>query len=358
MISRFQARIEEWSKRNLPVIVGTFFLIAFLCIFFYPLMFFTIESGHAGVIFRRFFGGTVTKYVSDEGFQVIPPWDKMIIYDVRVQQVEHTFRVLSSNGLDITVTTSIRFRPRIELLGVLHKEVGPDYLDKIVLPEVQALIRQVFGQYTPEEIYTTKRSIIEQTLQEALGQIAEKYVVLDDLLLKAIILPVSIESAIEAKLVEEQRALEMKFRIDRERLEADRKVIEAQGVDMSQQIIGASLNQQLLQYKGIEATLSLATSHNSKVVMMGGNGGLPLILNTGLNDQADSFKPPFWTNVFPVPNSTNHMTGVHTNQLLDGATSRATNSPISRLSISNVIARLGLTNVLGARPLTNTYVRP
>src|SRR5690349_11442955 len=134
MITRFQARFHDWARRKFPAILGTFFILFFLLVFFYPYMFFTISSGFAGVIFRRFFGGTVTQYVSAEGFQVIPPWDKLIIYDVRVQQVEHSFQVLSSNGLDIVVTTSIRFRPRIELLGVLHKEVGPDYLEKIVLP--------------------------------------------------------------------------------------------------------------------------------------------------------------------------------------------------------------------------------
>jgi regulator of protease activity HflC (stomatin/prohibitin superfamily) len=335
MSYRLKERSEAWTRRHFGTLLITTLVVLFLIIFFYPYVFFTIESGHAGVIFRRFFGGTVTSHVRDEGFQVIPPWDKLIIYDVRVQQVEHNFHVLSSNGLDISVVVSIRYRPKVELLGVLHKEVGPEYVEKIVIPEVQALVRQVFGQYTPEEIYTTKRSLIEQTLQEALGQIAEKYVSLDDLLLKAIILPPAIEAAIEAKLVEEQRALEMKFRIEREKQEAERKVIEAEGVDVAQQIIGQSLSSMLLSYKGIEATLNLAMSHNAKVVVVGGNNGLPLILNSGFGDQQNNGSQwPAWTNLFGGTNVMGRPANA-TNLPPYAPPSLNTNTPRTQLSLTN-----------------------
>lgn len=274
------------------------FAFALYLIYFFNYIFHTIESGHAGVLFRRFGGGTETRYVLDEGLQIIAPWNSLTVYEVRAQQIRHTFHVISANGLSVDVTVSIRYHPRVELLGLLHKEVGPLYLERIVIPEVQALVREVFGRYTPEEIYTTRRSLIEQTLQGAIGQIGEKYVVLDDLLIKSIELPPTIKAAIQAKLVEEQRALEMEFRIERELREADRKVIEAEGVHQAQSVIRQSLNDQILQYKGIEATLALASSQNAKIVVVGGTDGLPLILNT--ESIAPNTPPIHLTNLFSL----------------------------------------------------------
>ncbi len=290
-------KFRDFWRRRYYFIVGSLLVFLFLLAFLWPRVVFTIDSGHAGVLFRRFFGGTVTDSVRDEGLQIISPWNKLIIYDVRVQQVEHSFSVISSNGLEVAVTVSIRFKPKVELLGVLHKEVGPDYLQKIVIPEVQALVREVFGQFTPEEMYTTKRSLIEETLQGALGEVGEKYVALDDLLIKSILLPPGLQVAIESKLVEEQRSLEMKFRIERERQEADRKVIEAEGVDQSQEIIARSLTEPLLRYKGIEATVALASSANAKLVVMGSpSGGLPLLFDAGFGGLSTNYLAASLTN--------------------------------------------------------------
>jgi regulator of protease activity HflC (stomatin/prohibitin superfamily) len=284
---RIRFPIDEWlksfrtwcRKRILYLMVLAFFGMFFL-LAFGNRMFFTIPSGYAGVVFRRFYRGTVTQSVRTEGFQAIPPWDRLILYDVRIQQVEHSFPIISSDGLEVVVTVSIRFQLKVELLGMLHQDVGEDYVQKIVIPEVQALIRSTFGQYTPEEMYTTKRSLIEQTLQSTLSKMSERYVLLDDLLIESIKLPSALQGAIEAKLVEQQRALEMRFRIEREKLEAQRKEIEAGGVAKFQQIVRQSINQELLLYKGIEATLKLAESTNTKVIIVGGQDGLPLILDT------------------------------------------------------------------------------
>jgi regulator of protease activity HflC (stomatin/prohibitin superfamily) len=319
-------RLRFWLRRQRFVVAVLFFAIAFYFIFFFPYIFHTIESGHAGVLFRRFGGGTETRYVLDEGLQVIAPWNKLTVYDVRVQQIEHAFHVLSSNGLSLEVTLSIRYHPRVQLLGILHREVGPDYMDKIVVPEVQALAREVFGRYSPEEIYTTKRSLIEQTMQGAIRNIAEKYVELDDLLIKSITLPPMIQAAIQAKLVEEQRALEMRFRIARELQEADRKVIEAEGVNQAQTIIRRSLNDQILQYKGIEATLALSTSQNAKLVVVGGKDGMPLILNT---ESVAPNEPPVELSPAPqVPAFTNL-------PLILPSMAQLTNLPSLRLPLTN-----------------------
>ncbi len=277
------------KRRVLLLFIG--FILVLLLLVLWPRMFFIIESGHAGVVYRTFWGGTVTEVVRDEGLQIISPWNTLTIYDVRLQQVEQQFTVISNNGLEVEVLLSIRYFPKPELLGLLHKKIGPDYLSKIVIPDVHSLVRGTFGQYTPEEIYTTKRSLIQETFQSALSNLGDKYVVMDNLLIKSIKLPEMIRVAIENKHVEEQRMLEMHFRISRERQEAERREIEANGVDRFQTIVSRSLNSQLLQYKAIDAMAKLAESSNSKLVLAGGgSNGIPLILDTstGSKDRDES----------------------------------------------------------------------
>ncbi len=286
-----KSRLFLWILKRRTYLLLTGFVLILLLLVFWPRMVFVIESGHAGVVYRTFWGGTVTNTVRDEGLQVILPWNTMTIYDVRLQQVEQKFAVISNDGLEVYVTLAIRYAPKIELLGLLHKKIGPDYLEKIIIPDVQSLIRTTFGQYTPEEIYRTKRSLIQETVQSALSNLGDKYVEMDDLLIKSIELPESIKTAIENKHVEQQLMLQMSFRIDREKLEAERKEIEAKGVDRFQTIVNASLTPQLLQYKGIDALAKLAESPNAKLVLAGGGAnGIPLILDTStggpLRDQA------------------------------------------------------------------------
>lgn len=288
---------QAWDKHGTTInILGLIAL--FILIYLSPLAFHFVHSGQAAVKWKRFGAGTQVDLVYLEGFHIIFPWDKWFAYDVRLQQAEHRFSAISSNGLKIGVNVSVRYRPKIALLGLLHKEVGPDYLQKIVLPEVQSLIRRIFGQYTPEEIYTTKRYLIQNSLDDALGQIGERYIDLDDLLIKSIELPSSIESAIEEKLTEEQRFLSMQFRISREEQEARRKIIEAVGVNEFQKLVSQSLTSRLLQYKSIEAAAEIAKSDNSKLVIFGGGKEIPIILDSGFKSETAS--DTINTNIAPV----------------------------------------------------------
>ena len=239
----------------------------------------TVESGHRGIVFKALGGGT-SKEVLGEGLHVIPVWNSVIPYDTRVHEMKEQLIVLSSNGLTLKVDASVRFRPKADELFQLQTEIGPDYDQKVVAPIVRSEARKVFGRYQPEEIYSTKREAIErQIYDEVLRALEGKHVIVEAVLVRDVDMPEAIKTAIGDKLAEEQRSQKMRFTIDRERQEAQRKLIEAEGIAKYQTIVRQGLTQEYLQYKGIEATAKLAESSNAKVVIVGsGKSGLPVIL--------------------------------------------------------------------------------
>jgi regulator of protease activity HflC (stomatin/prohibitin superfamily) len=239
----------------------------------------TVESGHRGIVFKTLGGGT-SREVLGEGMHFIPLWNHVIQYDTRVHEMKEQLVVLSSNGLSIKVDASLRFRPKTEELYELQTQIGPNYAEKLVAPVVRSEARKVFGRYQPEEIYSTKREEIErQIYDEVLKALEGKHVVVEAILVRDVELPEAIKTAISDKLGEEQRAQKMRFTLDRERQEAQRKQIEAEGIAKYQSIVRQGLTQEYLQFKGIEATSRLAESSNAKVVIVGGGkSGLPIIL--------------------------------------------------------------------------------
>lgn len=243
--------------------------------------FLTINPGQRGVKFLKFSGGLDKDNIYDQGFHIIEPWNKVYIYDVRINEKEEKLDVLSKNGLSIAVELSYRFAPIPEKIGYLHEEIGSDYVKRIIQPEVRSATREVIGKYLPEELYSTKREAIQDEIQQMTNNaILSKHILLDAILIRSVQLPTKLTDAIEMKLEEEQLSFQYEFKLDRERKEAERKIIEAQAKADANKILNASLTDKILKDKGIEATLELANSPNSKVVVIGsGEGGLPLILN-------------------------------------------------------------------------------
>lgn len=243
--------------------------------------FITIPPGSKGVKFKRFAGGIQKEKVYEQGFHVVMPWNDMIVYDVRIQEEKEAMDVLSKNGLSIQVELSYRFNPIGQRIGYLHDEIGNGYADRIIKPEIRSATRQVIGKYLPEELYSTKREAIQDEIYaQTKSAIEPKGIFLDAILIRSVQLPDKLRAAIEQKLEEEQMAFQFDFKLDRERKEAERKIIEAQAKADANKILNASLTDKILKDKGIEATLELANSPNSKVVIVGSpeNGGLPLIL--------------------------------------------------------------------------------
>ncbi len=238
-----------------------------------------VDSGERGIVFRSFGGGT-SRELLGEGAYLMAPWNSVILYDTRVQEMKEELNVISSNGLTMTIHASVRFRPSADELFELQTTVGADYADKLVAPIVRSEARKVFGRYSPEEIYSTKREEIERQIQDEVTKaLVGKHVIVEAVLVRDVGLPESIRVAIADKLAEEQRSQKMRFTLDKERQEADRKQIEAEGIAKYQSIVRQGLTPEYLQWKGIEATEKLAASSNAKVVVIGaGKGGLPVIL--------------------------------------------------------------------------------
>jgi regulator of protease activity HflC (stomatin/prohibitin superfamily) len=270
---------------QMPAGLGKYLIFALFFLFLFIALtnttFLTIDAGEKGVLFKRFAGGLDKETVYDQGFQVVMPWNTMYIYDVRTNEAFEPMEVLSKNGLSILIELSYRYSPDPAKIGFLHDAIGKEYVNRIIKPEIRSATREVIGQYFPEELYSTKREAIQQEIfDKTAASIGEKNILLDAVLIRSVTLPENLKNAIEKKLEEEQLSLQYKYKLDRERQEGERRVIEAQAKADANRILNASLTDKILRDKGIEATLMLAQSPNSKVVVVGGSGdGLPLILN-------------------------------------------------------------------------------
>ena len=267
------------NKKFLPIlIIG---VIGFMVIFaFSSSIFYTVEATERAVVFYKFSGGLDKDDVKTPGLHVKAPWNEVYVYEVSENKQEEAMDVLDRNGLSISVDVTIRFYPLYDKIGHIHEKFNTTYIEKLVIPESRSSVRQVMGRYTAEEIYSTKRSEVEAAIKtETSAVLIANNIQMKALLIRSINLPSSIKAAIENKLKQEQEALAYKFRLDKERSEADRKRIAAEGEAKANSIINSSLTPQLLKMRGIEATLELSKSPNSKVVIIGsGKEGMPLIL--------------------------------------------------------------------------------
>jgi len=244
--------------------------------------FITIHAGEAGVLFKKFSGGLDKDVVYGQGFHVVAPWNSMYVYNVKEQTAEESMNVLDKNGLSMSVDVTVRFNPYQDKIGYVHERFGKGYVQTLVIPEVRSAVRQVMGRYSAEEIYSTKRTEVEQNIineaETALSS-KENNIRMNALLIRAVELPENIKKAIENKLQQEQEALAYRFRLDKEKSEAERKRIAANGEAAANKIINSSLTSALLKMRGIEATIELSKSPNAKVIVVGsGESGLPLIL--------------------------------------------------------------------------------
>lgn len=264
------------KKKSLFII---FLLItAMVVVAFWHRIVITANVGEAGVLFRRFTGTEVDK-IYKEGVHIISPIDIMTIYETRNQIALHEFDVLSTKGLRIHLAIAIRYRPQYDMLPTLHQKIGPDYLQRVVLPQIESVMRKQLGRYNTDQIYTNENGLLNKAIVLAINEVGRNYVEVDDVIIRSLTLPQNIVKAIEDKLTQQEYLRSYEFRLQTANKEAQRKISEAKGIHQAQRIISKSLTAEILAFEGIKATKELARSHNAKIVVIGsGKNGLPLIL--------------------------------------------------------------------------------
>lgn len=272
-------RIGRNMLSNLHFLLIFLLLVALIFFYFFRSIVIIVGPGEAGVLYRLFLGGTVTNYVYPEGIHFIFPWDRMYIYNARIQTIRHEFTVLTNKGLPIHLKIAVRYRPEYEMIGVLHQQVGPDYVHQIVVQQIESVLRKDIGQQDPEDIYTNKEGVLTGIIVAAIEEAGRKFVYVEDVIIREVALPTDVRDAIDDKLVQQQREQAYQFILNRERQEAERKRIEAAGIRDYQETIAETLTPELLRWQGVQATENISTSENSKVVIIGaGEEGLPVIL--------------------------------------------------------------------------------
>jgi prohibitin 1 len=261
----------------LPRQVRYFLAAVVVVITLVPSMVKTVPPGHVGVLVLY---GKVYGTIS-EGLHLINPLATMELMTVRTKEAFEHAEAPSREGLSVVLEVSCLYHLLPEKADQVYRQIGTNYDDVVVKPQFRAAIRGITVKHEAKDLYTSSRELITSEIyQDLAGDLLKRGIVVESILLRAIQLPKSIVEAINSKLAADQEAQRMEFVLVKEKQEAERKRIEAQGIQDFQRIISQGLSDQLLRWKGIEATGALANSPNSKIVIVGGKDGLPLILNT------------------------------------------------------------------------------
>lgn len=237
-----------------------------------------IPAGHVGVV--DFFG-TVSENTLKAGINPVNPLARVVKMSVKTQELKEVMDVPSKEGLTVQLEVSVLYHLNPEKAADVYKTVGEDYETIIIEPQFRSVTRGVTAGFEAKALYTSEREHLSKLiLGELENMIANRGVTVESAPLRRVGLPAGLSSSIEQKLQAEQESQRMQFVLTKEKQEADRKRIEAQGISDFQKIVNQGLNSQLLTWKGIEATEKLANSPNTKVIIVGGKDGLPLILDT------------------------------------------------------------------------------
>jgi len=275
----------------------TVLVMLFLLIVLWNRIVYMVPAGHEAVIWHSIQFPWINGYhsdLADEGVELIWPWDKFYLYDLRLMTHTETYPVVSQEGLHFEIDMTFRWKVVQDNLIELNQSVGSEYLTNMLIPEIGSVLREIVANYPAESVYTVARNTVQEeiyneitgdSLPNHLGsrtsQDPDVTILLQDTLMTSIRLPLSLKEAIERKLSEAELVAQYAFRVERERLESERKQIEAEGIRNFQETVAPAITPSYLQWRGIEATLELAKSPNSKVVVIGNSAnGLPLILDT------------------------------------------------------------------------------
>ncbi|HLB00854.1 MAG TPA: prohibitin family protein [Bacteroidota bacterium] len=238
-----------------------------------------VPAGHVGVV--DFFG-TVSENTLKAGINIINPMAKVEKFSIQTKELKEVMQVLSREGLTIGLEISALHRLDPDSAASIYKKIGADYEDVVLVPQFRSVSRSVTANFQASALYSTERERLGENIMSELSKIVSvRGIIIESTPLRNVALPSQLTDAIEQKQRADQESQRMEFVLTKERQEADRKRVEAQGVADFQRIVATTISEQLLRWKGIEATLKIAESNNAKVVIIGsGKDGLPVILDT------------------------------------------------------------------------------
>jgi prohibitin 2 len=271
------------SERTGVFLIGAVVVLGVLILLFWKTIFVVILPGQAGVLYDLFRGTRLGVYAR-EGLTVKFPWNRMYVYDLRLQAKSHTVQALSREGMSVDIDIVVLFRPVPEELPFLHKEIGPEYAERTVTPLSIGAVREYVAQHDSHELYTVDAPALKRDIMNATrAEMARHHILVDDVILKRLTIPKPVLDAIEQKLTQQQLAAAYEFRLEAEEAEAERLRIQGVGLRRYYTVVNSALTPSLLTWRGIEATVELAQSDNSKVIIVGGGKNqLPLILGSDL----------------------------------------------------------------------------
>jgi regulator of protease activity HflC (stomatin/prohibitin superfamily) len=235
-----------------------------------------VPAGHVGV--QDFFGA-VSDRVLSPGIALIMPGTQVIKFSVQTREIKETAAVPTSEGLIVNLDVSLLFRLRPEAAGRVYKMIGRHFEDVVIDPQLRSAIRDVTAEHEAKVLYSSTRELVAQNIFKHMQvALAPRGIEAEQVLLRAVQLPPLLTAAIQEKLQAEQQSQRMRFVLDRERQEADRKRVEAQGIADFQTIVARGISAELLKWKAIEVASELSKSPNAKIIVLGDKSGLPIIL--------------------------------------------------------------------------------
>jgi regulator of protease activity HflC (stomatin/prohibitin superfamily) len=224
--------------------------------------------------------GDVSSTTLKPGINIVNPFAEVVHFSVKTQEIKEAAEVPSKEGLTVQLELSVLYHLNPDEADDVYRTLGEDYAEILLVPFFRSVTRGVTAEYEAKALYTSEREELAQRIQTELARkVAPRGIVIEGTPLRKIALPAKVTDAIEDKLKAEQESQRMQFILTKEKQEAERKRVEAQGVADFQRIVSEGINDNLLKWKGIEATEELARSTNAKVIVIGsGENGLPLIL--------------------------------------------------------------------------------
>jgi prohibitin 1 len=279
----WQSAARKVKQNNVlfkPVSSGSLFAMSVFAIIALIQFFTQVRAGHVGVV--DFFG-IVSERTLPAGINLVNPLARVIKFSIQTKEHKEAMQVLSREGLTIGLEISALYRLNPDSAARVYKTVaGGDYETIILIPQFRSISRAVTASFQASALYSTERDRLSMAIQEELARtVAPRGVTIESTPLRNVALPVQLTEAIEQKQKADQESQRMEFILTKEKQEADRKRIEARGIADFQAIVAAGISEQLLRWKGIEATEKLAVSPNTKVIIVGaGKDGLPIILDT------------------------------------------------------------------------------